>query len=66
MFTARVSQMDYRNQLKQVQKNDYRLEDNDEVASKTCKPEWAQPKSKTTSVSEAISEAVSEAEQDDY
>lgn len=68
MFTARVSQMDYRNQLKTVQKKDYRLEGSDEMVI-SSKPEWAQPKSKTTSVSEVvseISEVVSADEQDDY
>lgn len=56
MFTARVSQMDYRNQLKAVGKKDYRLEENDD-ALKGAKPEWAQPKTKTTSTSEVVSEA---------
>ncbi len=63
MFTARVSQMDYRNQLKQVQKKDYRLEGVDEIA--VSKPEWAQPKSKTTSISEVVSEVVSADEAED-
>lgn len=57
MFTARVSQMDYRNQLKAVGKKDYRLDENDD--SLKGKPQWAQPKTKP---SQPTSEVVSEAE----
>ncbi|XP_074601849.1 troponin I-like isoform X2 [Brevipalpus obovatus] len=57
MFTARVSQMDYRNQLKAVGKKDYRLEEDDESSKGRGKPEWAQRQTKPASASEVVSEA---------
>ena len=56
MFTARVSQMDYRNQLKQVQKKDYRLDGDDDKTRSSDKPKWAQPKQKAPA-SDAVSES---------